>query len=215
MLEDFVFDYSDFYERLLLASREGFQLLKDRHTNETFYCFAFYSHGSGSFLYPAASTEEGLTRAAQRYIDTHLERYGKFTLAEMRTRLRHSIADSPLNDSTLMLPVFQEICDLAEARSTGLFEVWSRLSDKFGDDKAFELVEPHDRQFLETCFAVLRQLETEGMFGTPQHRERVILNFLTGDQSTEELLTYAAALNPLHIVERYRAEWLAGLAIWR
>ncbi len=214
MLEDFIFDYSDFYERLLLASRKGFHLLKDRHTGETFYCFAFYSHGSHSFLYPAASTEEGLSHVAQSYIDTYPDRYGRFTLAEMRTRLRHSIADSPLNDPPLILPVFQEICDLAEARSTGLFEVWSQLSNEYGEDRAFEWVEPHDKKFLETCFAVLRQLEKEGMFGTQQDRERVILNFLTGDQSSQELLTYAAVLNPPHIVERYRTEWLAGLALW-
>ena len=75
MLEDFIFDYSGFYERLLLASCKGFQLLKDRHADETFYCFAFYSHGSRSFLYSAASTEEGLTRVAQRYIDTWYRRW--------------------------------------------------------------------------------------------------------------------------------------------
>jgi hypothetical protein len=211
MLENFVFDYSDFQKKLLAVSQQGFQLLKDRHKNETFYCFAFYSHGSLSFLYPAASSEEGLTRVAQHYINHHPKPYGQVSLADMRTSLRHSIADSPLNEPDLMLPIFEEVCDLAWKRSSELNDIWSNLADQIGEDPAFELIQPHEDQFMETCFSVLRQLDGEGMFGTGLEREHVVLNFLMGDQS--EFETSALAVNPKHIVERYLAEIQAGYAI--
>jgi hypothetical protein len=214
MLAEFSFDYAAFYEKLLNASRAGFQLLKDRHGNETFYCFAYYSHGSYSFLYSAASTEEGLTRVAQRYIDENPQWYGKATLDEMRVDLRHSIADSPLMaDAPLILPIFEEINDLADARHIRLHEIWSQVADAYGYDEADDLIKPHQQQFLETCFSALRRLDKEGLFGMGTVREHVVLNFLMGDQSEYEMLTYAAAVNPLPIVERYKTELQAGWAM--
>jgi hypothetical protein len=214
MLADFSFDYTAFYEKLLNASRVGFQSLKDRHRNETFYCFAYYSHGSYSFLYSAASTEEGLTRVAQNYIDEYPQWYSKATLDEMRVDLRHNIADSPLMaDMPLISPLFEEICELAYARHIRLHEIWSQVADAHGYDEAFDLIEPHQQQFLETSISALRRLDKEGMFGVGGVREHVVLNFLTGDQSEYEMLTNAAAVNPPHIVERYKTELQAGWAM--
>lgn len=213
MLEHFEFDYTDFYMKLLAASRRGFQTLKDHHAGETFYCFAFYSHGSHSFLYSAASSEEGLTHVAQHYINQYPEMYGHIPIHDMRTMLRHNIADSPLTQPGLMLPIFEEVCELTEKRSNTLHNIWSSLFDKLGANAAFQFTRPHYDQFLDTCFLVLRQLDRAGCFGSGSARDRVLLNFSMGDQSEEEYIHYASAVNPNHIVERYKSELLAATEI--
>lgn len=149
MLADFAFDYSHFYVALLDASRKGFNLLKELHLGETFYCFALYSHGSYGFVYTTGNTEEALMRTAQAYVNQpNWSHYA--TLDEMRTMLRHHIGDSPLLDHYLLLePFFQEVFELAEARSNQLHDIWVQLAHEIGDDKAFEMIEPHQQQFLE------------------------------------------------------------------
>jgi hypothetical protein len=213
MLDNFAFDYKGFYEKLLRASRQSFQLIKDRYPNDTFYCFAFFSHGSYSFVHTAASSEEGLTREAQDYVDRFPESWGQFSLTDVRLSLRHSLPGSPLLEADITLSIFEEVCDLAWERSDALQEIWSSLADELGNDEAFRLVKPHKDQFLDTCFNVLRKLDSERMFGTGLARERVLLNFLMGDQGNYERLTNAHALNPKHIVERYQAEIEAGREI--
>lgn len=213
-LEDFRFDYDVFYEKLLIVSRQGFQLIKERYPNESFYCFAFYSHGDRSFIYTAASTEEGLTRVAQRYIKDYPQWYGQATLEEMRAQLRHSVADSPVHEPQLIEPLFQEINDLLWTRSDMLFEIWSRLADEIGYEKAFNLRAPHDQQFLNVCFAVLKKLDAEGVFGKGPIRQNVVLNFVMGDQSEEKMLSYAAEVNPVYIVQRYQAELEVGYQMY-
>ena len=210
MLESFEFDYANFYEKLLLASRQSFKLLKDRHANETFYCFAFVSHPDHGYVFAAASTEEGLTKVAKHYIDHYPERYGKVPLADMRTSLRHSIADSPVYEIDLIVPIFAEVNRIASIRSHALQEIWSELSDEYGEEKADQLVQPHEVQFLDTCFAILKQLDSEGVFAVGAAREHVVVLFDEGDQTDEVKLTYAFVVNPNNIAKRYGAEVQAG-----
>ena len=57
---------------------------------------------------------------------------------------------------------------------------------------------------------MLKQLDVEGMFGMGEAREYVVLNFLMGHQSADEMFAYAEAVNPPHIFERYVNECHAG-----
>jgi len=214
MLEGFTFDYDAFFQELLNASRQGFQVLKERYAGETFYSFGYYSHGSRSFVWAVANTEEELTRVAQFYSREHPELYENVPLADMRTMLRHSISDYLLNQPGLMMPIFDEVCRIAGRRSFELRGIYVQLSEKFGEDKAFEVTQPEDQRFLNTCFAVLKQLESEGMFGLGAQRESVILNYLMGDMSEEEMFEYASLLNSETVVERYKAELEMGYDIY-
>ena len=136
MLADFNFDYVTLYEKLLNASRAGFQLLKERYTGEKFYCFALFAHPTKSFIYTTGNTEEGLTRTAQHYL-SYPQWVAGGTLDEMRIFLRHHVGDFPsiLNDYELFEPIFAEIFEITEARSSVLFEIWSQLAEEVGQDR--------------------------------------------------------------------------------
>src|ERR1044071_9258600 len=133
------FDFNDDeLKRLLLnASREGFNRIKQQYLGESFYCFALYSHGSYSFVYTVASTEEGLNCIAERYLARNIVEnwrwYDGLSLEQMQTMLRHSISDSPLHDGRLAETLFKEVCELTEERSTDLFNWWCEIANQSGD----------------------------------------------------------------------------------
>jgi hypothetical protein len=211
------FDDDQLKRLLLRESREGFKRIKQQYSDQAFYCFALYSHGSYSFAYTVASSEEGLTCIAERYLARNIVEnwrwYDGLSLEQMRTMLRHSISDSPLHDGKLADTLFKEVCELAEERSTALFNLWCEIANQSGDQKAFAAVQPYNQQFLNMCFDVLRQLDEEGLFGCGKQRGRVVVNFLTSDQNREEMLTNAKALNPPSVVKRYERELDAAASI--
>jgi hypothetical protein len=217
MAEPFVFDDDKLKALLLSKSRDGFNQIKQQYASEDFYCFALYSHGSYSFAYTVASTEEGLTRAAERYLARNIVEnwhwFDDLSLEQMRTMLRHSIADSPLHDGTLAETLFKEVCELAETRSNDLFNLWCEIANEQNEKAAFKAVKPYDKQFLDMCFDVLRQLDREGLFGTGEQRQHIVVNLLMADQSREDMLNYAKALNSQSVLKRYETELDAAASI--
>ena len=204
------FDDEILKKLLLETSRKGFCRIKQQYSDEHLYCFALYSHGSYSFVYTAASSEEGLTRAAEKHMTLDVaENHGWFNglnLDQVRMMLRHNIGDSPLHEPTIAESLFKVVCDLTEIRSNILFNKWCEVANEGTEEAAFAAVQPQNQQFLDICFDVLRQLDREGLFGKGKQRQRVVLNFLTAGQSREEMVSYARALNPPAVVKRYVKE---------
>ena len=75
------FDFQKLHDLLYLASKSAFTSIQHAHENESFYVFAIYTSGDLAYIVPTASTEEGLTIAAQKY--SKLNNYRNFSLGEL------------------------------------------------------------------------------------------------------------------------------------
>lgn len=203
----FSFDDDKLKNLLLSTAREGFCKLKRQFSDEKFYCFALYSHESYSFVYTAVSSEQGLTRAAEKHV-AHAKAenqnwFNGLNLDQVRAVLRHDIADSAIQAP---VAIFKEVCELAETRSTLIYNKWCEIANRAGEQAAFEAVRPHNQKFLDMCFDVLHKLDREGLFGKTRQRHRVVVNFLTASQSRDEMVCYARSLNPPAVAKRYEQE---------
>lgn len=163
--------------------------------NDSFYSFAFYTSGEYGYAFLTASSHEGLDEVVADYLSN--PSYSHQNPVHLRTTLKWSPCDSPLH----------ELC--AEA-SQELDEVMTEVSEAFpdiDDKKTFdEFVRRVDGAFI----GALRQLDSEGRFGSGQERAGIVLNLLMGDQSDEERIHFASQLNPPGIVAAF-AEELAAI----
>lgn len=169
-----------FRETLLAEFRSAWQTLREKHPTELFYCFGLYTTGAAEYVMATASTEEGLSIATEKY----LARKGG-DQALMRLCLRWSFCDSPLHEEALhLLP-----------RSHALKE---SVGDPYDED-AVELV-------FDTAVDVLKQLDSERLFGTDLERARLTLGIWMGDQSNENMIAFVRQLNSPQIADRFAKE---------
>ena len=61
----------------------------------------------------------------------------------------------------------------------------------------------------DAAFQALANLDRKGTFGTDSDRERLVLS-IWGDQTDEERLEFARALNPVAVAVRFAGELEAG-----
>ncbi|WP_426162821.1 DUF4303 domain-containing protein [Pseudoduganella sp. R-34] len=176
-------------KRELLSAWQSFG---DRYPDDDFYAFGLYTTDTASYCGAVACSEQGLESAA----DNYAEHYGSnFELH--RQSLRWSIGDSPFFDEGLdMMPLTNELRALEP--------------DPYSDGDESEIEASRER-FFAAAFAAIKELDDEGILGTGQARERVILSVWLHDESHAMKLDAAAKLNCRPSVERYSAELEAGL----
>jgi hypothetical protein len=189
------FDWTHFRELTLAAARTAFVDIQRQHSDETFYAFALYTSGNYSYLLTTSNTEEGLTRAAEFYLANYSNSYKQLTLDEMRLSLRDSPCDWAYHCPYDYDALFEEICEMASSLQ--------EVAQEADNDDVFQEV---DQQFETMCLDILRQLDSEGVFGTGEGRRRVRLNLLMGDQSNGQRQYYASQLNPPEVTKQYQAE---------
>ena len=180
------FDFQQFHTTLLEEARVGFHSIQQQHIGETFYCFALYTCGERGYIFPTASTEEGLTQVARKYMAVG-DNNGR-TLEQLRLELRWSPCDSPLHSEG------EAYCRRANEMLEPVPELLQALYEREHNswEQSDKLIEQLDSIFID----VLKQLDAEGVFGRGEHRESVVVNLLMGDQSDESRLAYAKQLNP-------------------
>ena len=132
--------------------------------------------------------------------------YDGLSLNDMRTYLRHLYGE-PLTEYDQL---FEEISRVAHERAEAIFSIFTKVDNESGFDKADVWLYPHIVEFMDTCYSVLRQLDSEGVFGKGEARQKVIINFLTTEDDEEPYLDHAGKLNPLSVVERCRTELSAA-----
>ena len=178
-----------FRETLLAEFRSAWQVLRETHPTEHFYCFGLYTAGCAEYVMVTASTEEGLSIATEKY----LARDGGDP-ALTRACLRWSFSDSPLHEEGMnLLPRSQAL------RESG--------PDPYDDtDEAAEAI----ALVFDTAVDVLKQMDSEKVFGTDFERARLVLGIWMGDQSDEDRIAYARRLNPPSIVNRFVKELEEG-----
>ena len=187
-------DPSLFRDTMRDELRSAWLTLRDRHRDDRFYAFGFYTSELASDLMVTASTEEGLSAVTGRYV-AKLHRDPALT----RASLRWSPCDSPLHiEGSDLLPRSSEL------RNAG--------PDPYDDtpeaDQAVALV-------FHTAVEALQQLDRDGAFGRDAEREQLVLGVWKGDQSDEERIEFARQLNPKPVVQRFVRELTAARKAFR
>ncbi len=189
------FDFDNFRSYLYDASKAAFLAIQSDHTNEHFYSFALVTSGDMAYVYPSASTEEGLTQAAQKYIDEGSKSDKEKTLQQLSDELRWSLGESYLNmeNNTSFEAVNALVANISD------------IIDEFPED-SWDEFNTFVAQFMGVCTEVLKRLDGENLFGDSEQRDAITLNILMGDQSDEEMRKYAKLLNPASVYERFCME---------
>ncbi len=177
-------NYTQLAKQVRDALRASFSELIAANPDRTFYAFAIWTDGSLQFAYPAASTEEGLSATAERY----MKQYGKnYTVHEMRW--------------------YDGDWEFFPAGGEDHFaEINQLLRENFSADETIFVskLEPLWKALLEG----FQMLEKEGFFGTGKEREKITL-LLAGNLEEELIQQWATALNPLSVAQRY-INWYDG-----
>ena len=191
------FDFDGFASCLYDAAKAAFSAIQRTHEGEAFYSFALFTSGDMAYVFPTASTEQGLTQVAHQYFEKG-EATGS-NLQQERDSLRWSPGDSPLH-----------------MEGQPFFEAVNKLTATIGDivgefpEDSWDEFDAFVAQFMTVCINVLKRLDAEGLFGRDDQRNAITLNILMGDQSDEEMLKYAKLLNPPPAYERFRKELSSG-----
>jgi hypothetical protein len=168
---------------------EAWRALKAAHPDEHFYSFGVDIGACAEYFIVTASTEEGLVKAAARYVG----QYGG-DLAQQRIALRWSTGDSPLQDAE---QVFLSRSRALRAAGPDPYD------DSPEADAWYTLV--HD-----AAVQGLAGLDREGAFGSDLERAHLVLSIWGGDQPDEERIDYARALNPPAVSARFARELEEG-----
>jgi hypothetical protein len=168
--------------------------IRSHRPSDSFYSFAFYTNDEFSYAFLTASTEQGLDEVVAEYRQEPL--YAQKDPAQLRTNLKWSPCDSPLH----------EFC---EEGAIELDEIMTEVSEAFPDVDDEEAFGDFVGRVEEAFLSALKQLDTEGRFGTPAERDQVVINLLMGDQSDEDRTRLASELNPPEVVARFTEELAA------
>jgi hypothetical protein len=179
-----------FRTTLIEELREAWRTLRGAHPSERFYSFGFYTAALAEYLMVTASTEEGLSRVTADYLKTS---GGDPSLR--RAALRWSPCDSPLHaEGESLLP-----------RATALRDAGP---DPYDDSpEADEMV----TLVYEVAIEALAELDRVGTFGSEAERSALVLGIWCGDQSNEERVEFARALNTSVVAERFARELEEGV----
>jgi uncharacterized protein DUF4303 len=181
-------DKQALYQVLKQATRQAFEDLCRNHVGEHFYAFALYSNDIGQYLYPTANTEEALRQYYGRRVDPEWEPQLRwFYPGDWRYCQEGADHFLPVN---------------------GMLDQFDPYSGSVSDEE----VTAHAQAVFDTCEQVLRDLDTEELFGSGTDRERIVINYLYLDSSEQRWLATAKRVNPESVWRRYEAELQMGLA---
>lgn len=77
-------------------------------------------------------------------------------------------------------------------------------------------MELYDDRLIQLCLDVLRELDAAGVFGTGKVREQIPIGIcdVGGDNTEEDFLAWAEAVNPPSVMEKLRRELQAADEAW-
>ncbi|MEY4764237.1 MAG: hypothetical protein RI907_910 [Pseudomonadota bacterium] len=168
--------------------RGAWQKLRLLHPQDRFYGFGLYTTDNASYLFATAFTEEGLSAISA----TYCKKYGGDPCTQSDS-LRWSPCDSPLHLEGGDFTNSERIKD----------EILNRHQDEDNTD------EPEQEVFNAALEALL-ELDKQGLFGAGPVRDKLLLNIWKGDQSDEERIAFARALNAASAVDRFEKELSQG-----
>ena len=191
------------FQRLthVLASnlQRGFATYQERFPGHKLYAFGPYTSGELSYFIPTASSDVGLQQVVQSYRGK--SRFTHKSDTALAIKLRWSPCDSPLHEAFAFDDRLARIASTLGEHLDAAFDGDDDDGDGDDDYEAFDAIVESAHQAI--CVA-MQSLDARGVFGRGDARP--LLNLWKGDQSDEELLALAAALNPPEAVAKFRAE---------
>jgi hypothetical protein len=170
-------------DQVYAASKATFAELIRANAGQRFYTFGLWTDDSLQFLNPAANTEEALTATVKRYRETVDPKYGcTSTLVGMRW----SYGDWGFFPAEVSVDYFAEINEVLRAN--------------------FDSDEEEFRAGTEVLWTAIlngfQRLEKERLFGSGLERSKITL-LLVGDLPSELVESWASALNPPDVADRF------------
>jgi hypothetical protein len=205
MLNNFHFDYDNFYVKLLEASRKAFDQLQQSYENENFYLLGLFTDAENMSIGIVGYSEEKLVEVAQKYLaadqskPSERQDYAGLDVEEIKIYLRYQLGSDAYFCPSEFESLFAEINNSLVDRFHALFEIWS-VANKLGDNQVLQELANEDEKFVKVCCGVLRQLDSEYIFGEGKERERIYLTFMNGDLNWSNK-SYRD-LNPKIVIER-------------
>lgn len=183
-------------ERIFIAIRSAsLQFLErviEAHPNERLYGFMLEHSPEGFSVSGVAATEEGLTQTAQN--DRVIQ--GK-TVDQKKLMFRWGGPE-----------------DVGYQEPFEAFDEVDGLLKQAAHENLYEL---YDGTLTQICLKVLKDLDRIGTFGTGPEREQVVtgLYYIGGDNSDDELLEWAKAVNPSSVYQRLAKELALSNVEWK
>ncbi len=193
----------ELFQRIRDELKRTIRLLLDQlhrdQPNDHMYAILFEVDVSGTYAIRVAGSEESLTRLAEKYIAKGYRVQSGDLLETLRSLLRWHVAGDDLDGW-----YWGNQDD--DAQVTELIEqaVRSGLIEEYGEVQPLRTL----------CLEALRELDSEGVFGSGGEWERVLLGICCcevgfgEDEDLEELAT----LNPARKISRLRRELQAAVA---
>ena len=191
-----------FRTELIEATLEATRSAASRFAEERIYSFALYTSGEYNYVFASISTMAGLKDVAGRYLARAGFRRKWGDLGVAMRHLKWSPCDSPHHEALL---------EGFAAAQDRLDTLWNACEDDVDDEDYDD--EAADDDYSQLCTFALRSfaeallhVRRAGIFD-----DTVTLNILMGDQSDDERLEFAAALNDAPVVERLRVDLMERL----
>jgi hypothetical protein len=188
-------NFARLQQELYKHGASAIQRLRGTRPNDTFYSFAFYTSGEFGYAFLTASSYEGLDESVAACLQQPM--YAYHDPAKLRRYLKWFPCDSPLHEFC------EEACGELDEIMHEVCETYLEIED---DSEAEIFVE----QVVTAFLSALRQLDSEGLVGTPGQRSSLVLNLLMGDQSDEDRLQFAALVNPPDVVSSFASDLAAA-----
>jgi len=187
-------------DELKLTVRRLLDQLRLDHPADRLYAILFEVDDSGTYAYPIAGSEESLTRLVEKYIAKGYRIQSGDLLESLRTASRW---DAPGDDMD------------------GWY--WGEEDDQIAVTRLIEqavqvgLIEAYgeDQPLLRLCLEALRELDSDGVFGSGSAREQVLIGATcceVGFGQEEEQLEELSTLNSPSTIGRLRVELAAAKA---
>ena len=183
------FDYSQLKQAVILATTNAFTQIQALTQNQQLYVFGLYVCREGTSIAPAANTEADLLQVAQAYAC----RYNKSV-----SLYQQALRWSPWDWSHYLSGQ-----DFYQAVEALLESTWSEADYQY-------LLEA-DRVF-QLCREVLVEMDLQGIFGSGQAREQMVVGLFKYDQTQADLLEQARYLNSKTVCDRLEIELQQGYA---
>jgi hypothetical protein len=167
------------------------QHIRSERPNDRFYGYALYTSGGLDYAFLTAFSQEGLDQIVSKYQENPI--FDTKSEFDLRSSLKWSSADSPLHG----------LCECLPGDLDGLMaEISENYYDSEDDVQAEELCREVEKIFIEA----LKKLDADGLFGTGEDRQKIVVNILKGDQSIEEKVHFASLLNSPEILSGFEED---------
>lgn len=205
MIKPFEFDYLHFQNILRDAGRLAFKEMLEKHEQYNVYAIGLEAHTQFESLYPFILTESDLHESALDGL-THpnFDMFEGLSLQDVRDWMRYGVPD---RDYEFTKKYFRKVHRRIHHGMCLYGETVIHARKEMSEMKVQSLMYKPQIKYQEACILALQELDKEETFGNSEARKHLVL-FLkfTGHANQEEGLEFVTRLNPILVVNRYKAD---------